>query len=260
MPKESTTPPASPPVTQRQPAPVVLGSAAMQRILSRFSNLPAQSALLGLGDDGLPVMLDLLDPSPGAVAIIGDEREAQLEMLRSVIASAALRNSPRALQFVVLSMQPESWQKWVTERGFDRHSMGILPANEETAREWILRMADWTEDRRTGRRSGPPVLFILDTLSFLPRLELDARLNFDWLAKEGPIAAIWPIAAISIDLAASLGSRLGPFQTKVLGYTDDPSLYVRVANVDPEETGAFRKRGTFAVRVGENWLRFRLPG
>jgi hypothetical protein len=182
-----------------------------------------------------------------------------LELLRSVVASAAMRNSPRALQFVILSTQPEGWLKWISERGFDRHSLDVAPANEENAREWILRMADWTEDRRTGRRSGPPVLFILDTLSFLSRLELDARLNFDWLSKEGPIAAIWPIAAISTELAASLGSRLAPFGTKVLGYTDDPSLYIRVANVDPTETAEFRKRGEFAVRVGENWLRFRLP-
>ncbi len=204
-------------------------------------------------------MLDLFDPSPGAMAIIGDERESQLEMLRNVVASAAMRNSPRALQFVVLTMQPESWQQWIDERGFTRHSPGVAPANEGTAREWILRLADWTEERRTGQRSGPPVLFVMDTLSFLPRLELDARLNFDWLAKEGPIAAIWPIATISTDLASSLGSRLAAFGSKVLGYTDDPSLYVRVANVDPSETAGFRKRGEFAVRVSGNWLRFRLP-
>ncbi len=218
--------------------------------------------MLGVGEDGLPILLDLNDPAPGSVVVIGDERDAQLNMLRMAITSLVTRSTPRAMQILIISYDPQSWQNWVGEHGYGRYCLGIEGAEDlETLRTWILRLADWTEQRRTGERGGPPVLVILDTLKFLTRLSYDVRLNYEWMAKEGPPAQIWQLAAISSELALMLNGRrmLRSFKTRILGYTDKPALYVQLANQSEAEAPQFGQPGQFAVHLGGDWLRFHLP-
>jgi hypothetical protein len=229
-------------------------------LLENNSNLPGQAVVLGICEDGLPLALDLNDPSPGSLLAMGDAREEQIQLLRMAVASVALRNSPRAVQFLVFSHQPDLWQKWVSEHGFDRHCLAIEEAQEDSVCEWIIRLADWTEQRRLGQRSGPPVLLVIDTLTFLPRLAYDIRLNFDWMIKEGPPAQIWTMAAISTDLAASLGIRmLRSFQSRILGCAKDPTVFSRLAGLDEQQAAVFNQPGRFAVQVGDHWLHFQLP-
>jgi hypothetical protein len=196
------------------------------------------------------------------MVVIGDEREAQLEILRTALASLAGRNSPRSVQFIVFSCEPDTWQNWTRSSGFERHLLAIENAEAETVRDWIVRLADWTEQRRMGQSSGPAVVLVMDTLSFLPALDYDIRLNFEWMAKEGPAAQIWPMAVISTDLAKALSGRrmLRAFQTRVLGYANHAEDYVPLAGLDASAAEEFGHRGEFNVKTGELWLRFRVPG
>ena len=41
-------------------------------IVEQPSSLPAGSLLLGMAEDGLPVLLDLYDPAPGPLLVAGD--------------------------------------------------------------------------------------------------------------------------------------------------------------------------------------------
>jgi hypothetical protein len=145
---------------------------------------------------------------------------------------------------------------------FHRHCIAIENSQEEDGlRNRIIQMADWTEQRRMGQRSGPPLLLVIDTLTFLPHLAYDIRLNFDWLVKEGPPARVWPIAAISTDLAASLGSRmLRAFRSRILGYAKEPEMFLRQLGLDEALVGDLRRPGQFTVQAGESWLQFHLPG
>ncbi|MBE0697136.1 MAG: hypothetical protein IH586_09445 [Anaerolineaceae bacterium] len=232
----------------------------LEDLLAKNANLPSQAVVLGICEDGLPLALDLYDPTPGSLLALGDLRDEQIGLLRTAISSACLRNTPRTIQFLVFSHQPDVWKAWVAQHGFERHCISIESAQEDTLRESILLLADWTEQRRLGRRSGPPILLVIDTLTFLPRLEYDIRLNFDWLVKEGPPAQIWTIAAISTDLASSLGPRmLRSFQGKILGCVKEPGIYSRLVGLDQEQASIFKQPGTFAVCVGESWLHFQLP-
>ncbi len=266
-PADSTTEesrPQTPAPVEPAPLPPIQPKAtpSMASFLRQHPELPAQTALLGICEDGLPVLLDLFDPAPGALIVIGDEREKQLELLRSAVASMVKRNSPRSVQFIVITCDSQAWQQWVAKHGFERHCLGIEDAEGELVREWVLRLADWTEQRRLGQRSGPPVLLVMDTLSFLPRMSYDVRLNFEWMVREGPQAQIWPLGAISTELARMLHSRrmLRAFQTRILGCAENPAVYTDLAGLPQASVGDFREPGQFAVQVGENWLRFRLFG
>lgn len=253
---ESSTPARS----TQQPADILEN---LRRLFEEHDDLPAQSVILGVGSDGFPILLDLNDPTAGAVVIIGDEREEQINLLRTLVASVAMRNSPRSVQILIVTVEPQPWNEWVNAQGYERFCLGIEGVDDVDAlRDWILRLGDWTEQRRLGQRSGPPVLVVMDTLSFMPRLAYDVRLNFEWMAKEGPPAQIWPVAAISTELAQLLNSRrmLRAFQTRILGYAADPSFYVQMAGLSEQEAAGFIRPGRFTLRLGENWLEFNLPG
>lgn len=251
---QPTPQPARSPIPQSKPAP------SLASFLRQHPELPTQTALLGICEDNLPVLLDLFDPTPGALLAMGDEREKQIELLRSAVTSMVTRNSPRSVQFVVLTCDAPSWQEWVGQQGFDRYCLAVEDADGEMVREWILRLADWTEQRRLGQRSGPPIMLVMDTLSFLPRLSYDVRLNFEWMVREGPPAQIWPLGTISIELAKVLQSRrmLRAFQTRILGYAENPAVYTDLAGLPQSSVDDFREPGQFAVQVGDHWLRFRL--
>jgi hypothetical protein len=232
----------------------------LQRLFQQHPDLPGQSIVLGVCEDGFPLVLDLFDPGPGALLSIGDDRESQLALLRNAIDSAASRCSPRQLQFLVVSHQPQAWRAWVKDRGFQRHCLAVAGADDESVHEWLLRLADWTEQRRQGQLSGPPVLLVMDTLSFLSRLAYDVRLNFDWMVKESPPAQIWPLAAVSTELASSLGQRaLRVFQSRILGFSRDTLVFTQLAGISEQEASYFGEPGRFAVRVGESWIHFHLP-
>lgn len=247
-------------IPETQPVPIS-PRLSLKEVLARNQSLPPQSVVLGVCEDGLPIALDLNDPAPGSLLVLGDRREDQIALLQMAVASLGLRNSPRAIQFAIFSHQPENWLAWVNQHGFARHCISIENSQENTLRDRVIQLADWTEQRLIGQRSGPPVLLVIDTLTFLPRLEYDVRLNFDWLVKEGPPARIWTIAAISTDLATSLGSRmLRSFQSRIFGWAREPGFYQRFFEVAENTAGDMDQPGLFAVQAGGSWLRFHLAG
>ena len=235
----------------------------LKKLFQQQPQLPDHAAVLGVGEDGFPVLLDLYDPAPGALVVIGAERNEQLDMLRSAVASLAMRSTPRSVQVMILTCEPDKWRKWMDEQGYQRFIIGIEGVEDlDSLQEWIIRFGDWIEQRRTGQRSGPPILLVMDTLSFLPRLSHDIRLNFEWMVKEGPPAQIWPLAAISAELAQVLSRRhlLRSFPTRILGYVDRPDFYVQFASQSAQAAQEFGQPGVFAVQVGDDWLRMRLAG
>jgi hypothetical protein len=235
-------------------------SPSLVDLINQNPDLPPQSIILGVCEDGLPLALDLFDPAPGALLVMGDVRADQLDLLHFAVTSSVSRNSPRAVQFLVISHQPETWQSWISYSGYDRYCITVTSAQGDQVGDWIVRLADWTEQRRLGQRSGPPILLIIDTLAFLPHLPYDIRLNFDWMIKEGPQAQIWPLAAISTDLAISLSPRmLRSFQSRFIGSIEKAEVYQRLSGMDEQQTAEFNRPGCFSVQVGERWLQFSLP-
>lgn len=228
-------------------------------LLQGLVGLPPHTAVLGVCDDDLPVLLDLADPAPGALLVACDERTQRMAALRTLVHTAAALNSPRNVQFLVLSTQPEEWRRWVEGTPAVRHCLAIEGLEEGACDRWLLKLSTWADQRRTGGANGPAVLLVVDDLSAATRLEYDARVNFDWLVKEGPAVKIWPVAAAAAESLPGLGRWVRLFKSRILGYTLDPEVYRQAAQLSDEELAMFSEPDLFAVHIQENWLRFRIP-
>jgi hypothetical protein len=232
---------------------------SLDRLLQRLNNLPPQTAILGVCDDELPVLLDLADPAPGALLVACDDRDQRFNLLHTLIQTSAALNSPRSVQFLVLSSQPQEWQNWLGDLEAARHCLAVEGLQEGNADRWLLKLSGWADQRRTGTITGPAVLLVVDDLSAATQLEYDARVNFDWLVKEGPAVKIWPVTASSAEALPTLSRWVRLFKSRVFGYAADPSIYSQLVQAGDQEPDLFSDESQFAIRIQDSWLKFRIP-
>jgi hypothetical protein len=189
--------------------------------------------------------------------VIGDEREAQLDMLRNALASLAGRGSPRTIQFII-SCEPQKWQVWVEEKGYSRYCLAVEALMLGVASDWIIslpmdRAAPPGSDQRPVRAAG-------NGYAQLPALlPYDIRLNFEWMATEGPPA---PDLATGGNLHRPGQSRHRPAHAARLHTAC--GLRRQAADYVPWPAGLHGAQtlaaGDVPVKAGDTWRRFRLPG
>ena len=261
--------PAHPQGPAPRPAPVSAAQAPSQEtgappdlegLLEHLVNLPAQTAILGVCDDRLPVLVDLNDPVPGALLVASDDEAMRLRLMKTLLRTAAALNSPRGLQFLILSARPDEWKAWLEGLDALRHCLGVDSLVEGSPERWLLKLSGWVDQRRTGSTSGPAVLLLVDDLAAVPQLEYDARVHFDWLLKEGPAARIWPVVSVSAGRTPELVRWVRLFKTRILGQVQDAALNRQLAASGTEDDEISVQPDQFAVRIQESWLKFRLPG
>lgn len=221
--------------------------------------LPPNTALLGVGEDGLPVLLDLSDPTPGAVLILSDHRAARREILRSVLESGIANNQPHRLQYLILSSQPERWWSWRSDHDAGRHCLAIEALENETCTRWLKSLADLVEQRRMGARGGPAVLILIDDLESVMTLGYDGLVQLDWLIKQGAEAGVWVLATAPTAGIPHLSRWVRLFKTRILGWSSEVSTYNALPLVE-ENLPVFDHREQFCVRLPEGWLKFELAG
>src|SRR5271157_5161439 len=60
---------------------------SLNSVLTEFAPLPRTALFLGLATDGLPILLNLLDPLPGPLMIVGDIGCGKTKFLRTITSS-----------------------------------------------------------------------------------------------------------------------------------------------------------------------------
>lgn len=253
-------PQTEPPAPRAEP-PAVLRPFPLDDLLRRVAEIPGNLALLGKGSDGLPLILDLDDPAPGSLAAACEDASLREHLLRGVLLSACALNPVRAFQFFVLSSAPGRWRTWVEDMALGSHCLGVEglpgPAGEGDglpAMRWLIKLAALAEKRRSGTFSGPALLLIVDDLAAAARLDYEARVSFDRLVREGPVARMRCLAGVGLREADALARWVRIFETRICGSAD--------GTLPPSPLFADNflrlKPGQFAVQVAGQWLRFGL--
>src|SRR5687767_15840997 len=80
---ESTAPPS--PSTQPMPVAPTLSD-----VLAGIGPLPREALLMGVASDGLPVLLNLRDPLPGPILVVGDAGVGKTIFLQTMAQSVQI--------------------------------------------------------------------------------------------------------------------------------------------------------------------------
>jgi hypothetical protein len=229
---------------QQEAEEPVAGSAPVQSDVQ----LPDGTLLLGLGEDGVPLTLDLFDPTPGPLLVAGDSGCGKTALLQSLAGLAA--DQPDVL-FCVLTAFPEEW------RGHEAlpNSLGIWPLYHAASGNVLAQLMDWTAVLPETRQA---VLLLVDGLELM-RLSSDVRYALRWLLTYGPAGQVWPVVTVNPNHLSRGHSLLEYFETRIVGSIRRPAAARLLLENPPADVADLMPGVQFFFSWPQGIVRFWIP-
>lgn len=226
---------------------------SLESLLAQVGELPPYSLTLGACDDGLPFLLDLNYPAPGALLVCGDAGCGKTRLLHALADSAIAQNGAEQVQFSILALDSQVYLDLTTTD----HCQEIFPVDDPVVVDLIQELSQLVEARRRGRPEDPAIVLLIDGLAeCLGSLDQDTFERLYRLARHGPRARVWTIASLDTRQLQSVDGRfLAAFRTHLLGRIRNrrsaESLAEPGAPIDTRDL----EDGLFLMPYGEEWLR-----
>jgi len=233
-------------------------SFSMRQFINSLHDLPAQTAALGMCEDRLPVLFDLTDPRPGALAVLGDEGSGKTRLLKVLLQTVMEINGVDDAKYVLVSNRLDEWRGQIAQGKRSGHCLAALRSEDSQVDEWIIRLAEIAEQRFSGRQNGAALLLVVDDMTSIALADFDARTNFDWLCRNGPSSQVFPVVSVNTKVALSNARWMAAFHTRLIGHMDNQAAdhLGMYSGLDSLRLTAERQ---FAVRMQDQWMRFWLP-
>lgn len=221
--------------------------------LRRALQVPG-TALLGLGTDGIPLLLRLASPDVTHVLVSGTTGSGKSELLRAIVASITYFQNPRDIQFVVLD------PKGSTLRAFACLPF-ILGAIESEIDRMLMRLR-WLETEMERREREeivrPRLVLILDELAdLITQGGREFQVHLTRIVQRGRSAGISVIASTQKPSSAAIGSLLkANFPIRLVGKVtsaDDARVATGIAGTGAETLSG---RGDFVLVACGEQVRF----
>ena len=232
---------------QTPPAPVLPN---LGRILAGISPLPAEALFLGMANDGLPVLLNLYDPVPGPILIVGDSSSGKTRFLQTVAQAVETLHSPELVQYSIVSGKPDEWKNLYK----GRNNLGIYLSSHDNTVELIHSLVSWAH---SNKGEGQSILLFIDELTDITSLDEQTRQDLRWLLLRGTSRRVWTFAAMNSENTEAMAEWLEFFRTRLFGFVDDSATgKILTGNSALNHLSA---REEFAMREGNQLLKFWLP-
>ncbi|RME89041.1 MAG: AAA family ATPase [Anaerolineae bacterium] len=231
------------------PAPAL---PTLESVLAELDTLPPQAVFLGVATDGLPLLLNLTDPSPGPLLVLGDAGCGKTAFLQTIVHAITLTDTAQHVQFAVITNYPEEWE------GYDAlpNSNGIYATYHPDSEEFLTHLFEWTHGNRGTRQS---VLLLLDDLESLTHTSQETRQHLRYLLLRGPTRHVWPIATMNARRSNLIAPWLEAFRTRIFGHVRNAVLAERLTGDRKANLSTLLAGVQFTLRQGIDWLRFWIP-
>jgi len=217
-----------------------------------FQPLPPFSTVLGVCDDGLPLLLDLNDPNPGAILISGQQHLGITRLLRSIILSACTLNTPDQLYFYLITPNP----------GINRdignldHCYGVYSSYDKSACELVIDLASLVEQRKSGRHLGTKCILAVDNLyEMIKHQDFEVINHLRWLFRFGANNGIWVISTLESERSNLIDDGLLNDQKTHIIAGSEAFLIPELShqNQSSQDIQGYR------TLIGREWVDFWLP-
>jgi hypothetical protein len=219
--------------------------------LERAGNLPADSLLLGIAGDGLPLILRMSRPDTGPILIMADKGSGKTAFLQTLARSTRILTPEKGTAVLALTDFPDEWRLG----DFPVRALKVHPAYEESTSELLKRLADLVMTRPANR----PVLLLLDGLDHVLHLDEAAQEAFAFLLVHGPRARVWPVVSVNSARALKLPDWLAFFRTRIYGRISHPQVGDDLTHLPGAPLEALFPGVEFCMRHQSRWMRFWLP-
>jgi len=248
-------------VPRHDPQPINL-----MRLMTRLpiNRIPLGAAVLGLADDGAPLLLRLPSPDVAHVLIAGTTGSGKTALLQTMIISLALMHQRRQLQFVLIACPAGSGID-LKEHAFEAladlpHLLRPIITQPDQAVAALTDLVKLMEARDQNRVSEPHIVIVIDELADLMQSGGPATQsveNLSRLLRRGREAGLHVIGATQKPSSAVPGSIVtGNFPVRLIGRVtsaDDARVAAGIGGSGAEKlTG----RGDFMAVTGPGTIRF----
>ena len=222
----------------------------LSETLEQISSLPADALLFGIAADGMPLLLQLRDPRPGSVLVLGEKGSGKTEFLQVMLRSAQRLSAPSETQFAVLTAHPADFDDFVPNNRF----LGVWPSYSDDATEMLYQLA-WRVQNPVPTQ---PVVLMLDGLECILQMDQAAQENLAYILAFGPQSLVWPVVSLNSEMALKLSGWLSYFETRIFGRISNPRTAAALAPQGAALDGLF-PGSQFYLKRNSGWLKFWLP-
>jgi hypothetical protein len=224
----------------------------LSEVLAEFSPLPRQALFLGVANDGLPVLLNLDDPVPGPLLIIGDTKCGKTRLLQTIARGVDNIREPQDVKYAVLTDRPDEWHTIRSSSSCD----SVLNTSDPAAANYLSSLAGWAHANKGGRQT---VLLLIDNLNSLVSSSEEIRQALRWLLFRGPSRRVWPVVTLNTNLAKRIPYWLETFRTRLFAYVEDFAVADRLAGEPIQPVRNLVAGSQFCMPEGSKWTPFWIP-
>ena len=234
--------------THADPSP---GLPPLSEVLAEYSPLPQSALFLGLAEDGLPVLLNLKDPVPGPLLIVGDEGSGKTALLKNIARAVDRIHNPNRVKYTVLTERLIEW------RGFERSTNceGILPLKDDQIKNYLTALVEWAH---INKNEGQSLLLMLDGLDAVAE-NADIHQQLRWLLLRGTARNVWPIVTLNARQSGNVTNWLEAFRTRLFGSIQNTAHVETLTGLKNFSFKDLMAGSQFAMCEGNNWLPFWVP-
>lgn len=232
--------------------PPAVGLPTLRNVLADISPLPREALFLGLAEDGLPVLLNFHDPTPGPLLIIGDQACGKTRLMQIIARAADYLHAPTEVQYGVITPYPKEWNYFRD----NQHNAGIYSTKDNNAEELIQSLVTWAH---TNKGEEQAVLLLIDDLESVIKINQQVEQNLRWLLMRGPSRRIWPIVTLNTARALQMQEWMSFFHTRLFGYIENQQEATLITGNAQHTLSHLLAGSQFAIREERNLLNFWVP-
>lgn len=229
----------------------------LKELIQGIGPLPPYSIIIGGCDDHSHLFLDLTDPAPGSILIVGDDRSGRSRLMESILYSSTLLNSARRVRYALITPDITDLE-YLTQRP---HCYKATAINTNEAVDLIYELAEIADFRRNNQQTGSAILLAIDDLAcLLSGLEEEMLEQLRWLVQIGPEVQIWTIATQNSHEVKNIDPEfINHFGTRLIGSVESTEVVNYLTGSDVNKADDVIAGSQFSVLFNEDWVRFWIP-
>lgn len=214
------------------------------------SRIPFGTAVLGLADDGAPLLIRLPSREVGHVLVAGTTGSGKTAILQTAITSLALLNHRRQIQFVLIDPKETSF----TALAGSPHLLRPVISQTKAVCDEFSRLVTLCEERDRSRVTDPRLVVVIDDLDLIDHPDLGHLL--DYLVRFGCSIGLHVIAATARPQIVKQQYPLANFPVRLVGRVVNAEDARVAAGVGGTGAERLTGRGDFVAVYGPGLIRF----
>lgn len=223
----------------------------LAQTLASLAPLPGSSLFVGLAEDGLPVLFDLRDSSPGPVLVAADAGAGKTRLLHTVARGIEHLHQAADVRYAVVTEHPGEWRPFE----HSRHCERVLAFHQAFTTGYLHCAA---LGQPSDIRSSTSLVLLIDGFEALVS-DGDLRDSAHALLGSPAPRGVLTFVTLNTSNAAFPDRWMDAFASRLFGYINDRRTAESLCGSSANVAADLQPPSQFSVRERDAWLSFWLP-